>query len=492
MKKKIINFSNSIYSTHLIVIGIFLSVFMLNLFFIWTHDDYTTVGIYSFKEAFEKSLYFGNGRFLGNLFVDFIMCRSIIDKIVRTVVISSIIITSATIIDGYRKRSLILSFLLYIGVGNEIFKQTYVWGHGFYNYAPPVLFLLLSILLLKKIYSSNNSKSTILCYITLVVCGVSQQLFAENSSTINCLIALIILVYVIYTKKEKLASVVNFISASVGAGIMFLVPEILDVADKMNEYRGGLNSIKDYAINGVRNALTMINVLSSQIVIFEVIAILLIAMLVKKNLIKGKVHIILLSVYLVANPIFIYFRISSGMLFRAIYAALFILYLIVISVSLIKLEAIKEKKVIIVLAAIAVLSLGQLLIVTPIGPRCMFITYALMVSIVLILQKYVFEKLESNTVNKLKGIVISFSVVVYTCILITFISISKLNDIRIDYVQKQLSQGKTTIELIRIPNEQWVHLPNELYAYKYTFNQGDSKEMNFTLIDYEEYLAKEK
>lgn len=492
MKKKLIKFTNSIYSTHLIVLGIFLSVFMLNLFFIWTHDDYTTVGIYTFKESFEKSLYFGNGRFLGNLFVDFIMCRGIIDKIVRTVVISSIIITSATIIDGYRKRSLILSFLLYIGVGHEIFKQTYVWGHGFYNYAPPVLFLLLTILLLKKIYSSQNSKSTILWYIPLVVCGISQQLFAENSTTINLLISLMILVYVIYTKKKKMAAMVNFISNSIGAGIMFLLPQLLGVAEKMDEYRGGLNSFTDYLMNAVRNALTMIYVLSIQLVLFEVIAVLLIAMLAKKKLLKNKLHTIFLSMYLVAMPVFTYFRISSGMLWSVIYAASFAMYLIVISVLLVKTGFIKAKKVSVVLAVIAVLSLGQLLIVTPIGARCMFITYALMVAIVLLLQKYTFNMLDTDTVNKLVSLIAGFSVIVYTFVLITFINISKLNEIRIDYVEKQLSEGKTTINLIKIPDELWVHLPNELYAYKYTFNQGDSKEMTFTLIDYEEYLAKEK
>ena len=76
--------------------------------------------------------------------------------------------------------------------------------------------------------------------------------------------------------------------------------------------------------------------------------------------------------------------------------------------------------------------------------------------------------------------------------LITFINISKLNDIRTDYVEKQLSEGKTTINLIKIPDEQLLNLPNELYEYKYTFNHGVPEEMAFTPIDYEEYLTNEK
>lgn len=485
MKNKLNRFINSVYSTHLMVALIFVSLFILSLFFIWTHDDYTTVGTYSFMEAFKGSVYFGNGRFLGNFLVDFIMPYKIIDRAVRTLFIGIIVVTSALIVDGYRKRSLLLSSLLYVGLGTEIFKQVFVWGHGFYNYVPPVSLMLLSIYLLKSYYSKEEK--AYLYYAPLAILGASQQLFAENTTTISCLIALIILAYVIYNKSNnKIPAIIHFSASLLGAGIMFLAPKLLKVADKMDDYRK-INGLSEYISNAVNNTYDLLCILSTQTILFAVISAFLLIMIIKKEAYKNKIKPVLIGGYLLLYPLISIIG-YKNQLTKLCVAVAFVLYLILITVLVIKLKLFKSDKCSILLIALAIISVLQLLVVKPVAGRCLFVTYSLIVLFTLIFYKKVFDTISKKTIHIIYCSAIAGLILIYSVMLYNFINISQLNDIRINYINEQIAEGKRTVNVINLPYEYWLHAPNESYAYGHSFNQGDKDQMYFKYIDYTDYL----
>lgn len=485
MKNKLNRFLNSVYSTHLMVALIFVSFFILSLFFIWTHDDYTTVGTYSFMEAFNESVYFGNGRFLGNFFVNLLMPYRIIDKIVRTVLIGVIVVVSALIVDGYRKRSLLLSYLLYVGLGAEIFKQVFVWGHGFYNYVPPISLMLLSIYLLKRYYSKEEK--AYLYYAPLAILGVSQQLFAENTTTISCLIALIILAYVIHNKSHnKIPAIIHFSFSLLGAGLMFLAPKLLNVADKMDDYRK-INGLSEYISNAVNNIYDLLCILSMQTILFTVISAFLLILIIKKEIYKNKLKIVLIGGYLLLYPLISTIG-YKNQLTKLCVAVAFVFYLILITVLIIKLKLLKSDKCAMLLVTLSIISALQLLIVKPVGGRCLLVTYSLIVLLMLILQKKIFATISDKAIRKFYYSATACVILIYSVILYNFINISQLNDIRINYINEQIAEGKRTINVINIPYEYWLIAPNETYAYGYTFNQGDKDKMYFKYIDYNEYL----
>ena len=151
--------NKSVLKSHIVTIFVFITIGLISFFFIPTHDDLINLSCTEIKEAFKSSLYYGNGRFLGNFLVSVFLNNEICDSLIRMVVFGGTVVLSAILISGYRASSICVSFFLYLGIGLPIFKQSVVWGHGFYNYAPLVFFILLVLTLLKCNYQQDTIKA---------------------------------------------------------------------------------------------------------------------------------------------------------------------------------------------------------------------------------------------------------------------------------------------------------------------------------------------
>lgn len=410
---------------------VFVLIFMLSLLFINIDDDlyYANFPIHNIVGALKWSLKFGNGRFLGNFLVEIFLYRFWIDKLIRTICIGSIIMLSAKLTDNYNIKGLSLSFLLYIGLNRQIFREVYSWGHGFYNYVPPVTLLLLGVWLLKKYYSETLKINKVLFCAIMAVVGFSQQLFVENSSTINLLCALGILCAVMYKKLEKMPAIIYLIFNSLSGAIMFILPYILGVSHKMDGYRLPLTAER-FKVNIIE---VIVNLLSIPLV-WILLILIYICRRTHKKLPQGTEILLLLS----------------GA------------------------------------------SVGQLFFAIPTGNRCLFITYTLMSLIILNSAKeFIYLCFSKKALIKVLLIItLALSIVVYTFLAVIHWDIFVENSARIKYAQQQLAEGKTDIELIIISNDKWVWHPNYVYAYPNYFNNGNPNEMKFTFISYEDYLKK--
>lgn len=67
---------------YLCVLLLFACSVLLGYFCVWTHDDYLQNNG-SFASVLKESLYFGNGRYLGNIIVNVFLPRKIIDAFFR-------------------------------------------------------------------------------------------------------------------------------------------------------------------------------------------------------------------------------------------------------------------------------------------------------------------------------------------------------------------------------------------------------------------------
>lgn len=486
MEKKKTKFIYSIYSTHLLSLLIFILTFTMSCFFVWTLDDYFTVGIYDFKSALDYSINFGNGRFIGNFLVNFVMCRYVPDRIFRAVFIFGAILLTAMVIDGYRKRSILLSSLLYLGVGNEIFAQVFVWGHGFYNYVPPITLMLLGTYIIKRYYSGKQ-EHTVIVAIILGIIGISQQLFIENCTTINLIISLLMFIFVCHKKYKKAPALIYLIFNLIGTFIIFAIPEITGISEKIEGYRkidGGIVQI----IDGV---VCLSNMLNSQLLLWEILSIILICLLIKKN--KHKNKLILLScIYMVVYPFLTIFHlfIENTVAFYTLDIAL-LLYFICVTVSLFKVFPKEHYKLLATVIMLTVLSLGQLLIVTPISTRCFFLTYVLISMLIIYINKELFNVISDERLLKINCIIVSvLCVIIYSILLFIYANVQKVDKERIKYVEEQLATGTTHIEMIDLPYEYFLYYANEPRYCGYVFNQGDKDDMTFSRINYEDYLAK--
>lgn len=476
---------------------IFASEILVCSFFVNTHDDYLTAGVKTFYEAFDYSIHYGNGRILGNALVELLCNRHILNCLFKSVCLFLLIVLMSYLCSRINAKNLIIFFFLVNCAPIAYYKEVFVWSHGFYNYVPPVVLLLITLAIMKSIYLGKKEVN-VFTYIALILCGISAQLFSENSTVINIITAVAITALVIKNKKKTLPALVNLFSSITGAVIMAAVPKLLNVSDKMSSYRG-LTPLKNMSFAESISShffieLKYIGDMYPLWLIFS--AVLLIAVHKRKDKLSKLSRIIYDVVFSLSFLIFItkilltyeiiFVTNANLMLILSLSVAVYITFSLLV---LLKLFSKDELKHVYFFLPLAIISVGELLIVHPIGYRCLFITYILL-SIPAV-----------NIINRILGecrfnIKVLYAIIAVTTVAINFVNayhyayIGKVNDARIEYAQEQIDEGKYDIEIINLPYEDWLWYANESYAYKYTFNQGNPDEMTFSYITYDEYLQK--
>ena len=397
MRKTTGNLLRSNKSTHLLFLLMAVGIFVLSLFFIKSEDDFTYLEKFSALDSVFISLRFGNGRYLGNFFCRFLINRFLLDRIVRTLCFCTIVLFSALLTGGYKKRILLLSCLLYLGMSNDMFSQVFTWGSGFYNYTPPIAIMLVSLYFVKKCYE-NDAKHTKIIGLFLLTTGFCQQLFIENCTTINVLISGFIF-FVAFRKKLQNRKTIGlyFFGSIFGAAVMFLLPSAMGVSYKMKQYRA-INSISEYCSNALENAVRIMNDLSEQAILWLLVSILILALL-KNRKTSFKQSSLLLNIikgYVAVYPVFSLIQmLNHNVTVFLIIDAAFVLYCCLIVFVIIKASDEKHKKVVIGVLGLTVLSLLQLLIIKPCRARCVFLPYVVLALLFLI----AFEKLSKKQLN---------------------------------------------------------------------------------------------
>lgn len=475
---------NKYLSATICVLVVFIMVGILTFFFAPTHDDLIDLNCKSFAGAFEKALFYGNGRFLGNMFVAVFLNNDILDSLFRTIVIVGIVVLSAVVTNGYKTSAILLSSFLYLGISIPIFRQSYVWGHGFYNYVPPVFCLLVVLALTKWCIKNNKSKLYYGSIPIVFLVSFAAQLFSENCSTINGLICLLILCWAYKSKRWISVSVAALAGSVFGAVCMFVGPTLLGAGDRLDEYRSVSTGLWGIITTAARNAFEILNTISASWGICLAVSAIIFLSMKSKGL-----HIC--WVYKAVVAIFPIFAAIQGLnnfsVIKLAFDLGFLVYIACVAVVFCKLFDRKVLLRILIFLSIAILSVLQLLVVSPIGPRCMFVT----VSILSVGVLYVFSIIndeDSKLVEKYINGMACLTIVLYAVLLIIYMKAFSVHRVRMEYGFEQLKAGNKQIEIIELPYEAMFHCPNESYVYYYTFNHGDKDEMSFAYITYEEYL----
>lgn len=470
-------------SAHISTLIILLFTAILSIFFVPTHDDLIISVCQPLREAVHGSLFYGNGRFLGNTAVRMFLNNTVLDIVLRAVCIGGCVVLSAVLVKGYHAKAISFSGILCLGIGFPISKQVFVWGHGFYNYVPPVFLLLLALFLLKRYEQMQKSVWRWVMLPLLFALTFSAQLFCENSTTINTLIMLVLLVAVLIKKRPLAGAVTAVFGSCIGALAMFLGPTLLGVGDKLSDYRSVETTLSGLLDTAVANAYEIVNTLVTSwgLWLGLSVAILLLAQKRKKH-----IHWIWKTVLIGFLP---FAMLQNMIVRRALLLAIdgmFVVYLLCAGVILFRLLDKKTRDLLLGGLTLAAASMGQLLIINPIGPRCLFLTYTLLVAGIL----YVLPEAELQKSKLLFRGLAGLGCAVYALLLGLHIQAWNIHTVRMDYGRQQIREGKTDIEIINLPYEAMFQCPNYSYVYPYQFNQGNLEEMTFRYISYAEYLEK--
>ena len=193
MEKNTVNLTKNRWETAGLFALYFLALLMILHTLPLSLDDYGFQNVHftSASQALHYVLTFGNGRFLGNSGIIFLMHHLVLGDVIRAAVFAGIAILLPGVLSLHRLPVLLLSMFLLLTIAPGIFGQVYSWMSGFQNYVPPILLLLLTLLLIRE--SGSCSLFAKICRGLLVfLLAVCMQFYIEHSSCVNVLTALLL------------------------------------------------------------------------------------------------------------------------------------------------------------------------------------------------------------------------------------------------------------------------------------------------------------
>lgn len=182
-----------------------------------------------------EALFYGNGRFLGNVF-GFYFSHHFTAAIFFTAFFLTLIVFLANKLffnDNPKAIFPIGTVIAFPAVG--IMREVYCMIAAFCNYAVPFAFALMSGVFIKKLKVGGSR----FLYVSLAFSAVCTCLFSENTTiVVLCAAMMIIVGDIINNKKASVPGIVNMIFSAVGALIMYLIPRVTDTKEKLDYYRG--------------------------------------------------------------------------------------------------------------------------------------------------------------------------------------------------------------------------------------------------------------
>lgn len=241
----------------------------------YTNDDWawgSYIGIDRLNNFFSNY----NGRYLGNLLVILLTRYRVIRALTLGFSYTSIILLSFKIVNKKSLPIFLISIILVLFMPRTLFRQVVSWTSGFTNYVPPMIFVLIWILINKRILNDKciilNRRRVFLVF----VLGVITCLFMEHVTIYIVIASLVSLIYC-YKREIKIniGQVTYFIGALVGAVLMFQNGAYLNVVKGEDFYRSVprsgiiMQSIKRYFYTVYHN------LVSNNVVVLVIISVCL-------------------------------------------------------------------------------------------------------------------------------------------------------------------------------------------------------------------------
>ena len=469
----------TVLKKHINIISIFLISFLLFMLFPYTGDDlswgFNTLSL-SLIKGFSQDISL-NGRYMGNIFSVILSQSTIIKALISSIIVTLIIY----VIHKYMNLKYRYIIILLLLMPLEIFKESIVWMSGFANYVISTLFLLLFFIIYQKNWTER--KFSYLSIISFIV-TILSSLFIENMTVFLLIYTFISnIIYYIKYKRININLVIILIGSIIGFVIMFIHPTYLNI------FRGndGYRNIKDD--NGLINRIIGNYALVIKNYTIEKTTIIFIFMLyiIKKNYNKkSKItnlffnySFIYLSYALLSSITNLESKISYLIYLNIILSITFIVGFIVLLYYLYK----DDKNITNLLITIIGL-LAPLFVVTPIGPRNMFMIYILEILLAFI----IYNKSKETFLEKYD----KYTVYIVIVLLFYYINIYGLISYyyykRSNYIN-HINACQNNLTLYRLPLGDYLHSPDSLNSDNiYLKNKYHiSEDTIITYINYEEF-----
>lgn len=485
-ERKKYNISNSVIMKRLILLII--AIIMVHISYIspMQSDDFEFAS-YHFNniiKAIKYSLYYGNGRLLGNIGACILNNNIVLRVIVKGIMIMALLLLIPRVLILENKFLEYVIYFLIIGIPPEMFAQVFVWTSGFQNYIPPIV-LMLMCMCICKYYSGNKYQLCCIIFLAFI-----SQLYVEHCTMIHIMVALLcVIYYAIEKNREKnICSRAWLISTMVGAVCMFLIPKIFFIENNRTKgYRSiHLKGSMDL-INTIKsNTFTLLNTYSKGVILWIVFCILsiLLVKIVEKNIVD-RLTIWIYILYPIINTVAQITNWTGIWRHLCVLGGMCVCFILTMW-NVFRLKNNKIKACLMINIIFSIASVVPMLIVTPFAERNVFLSYVFFVIFIILGLDYVMTELDIRVKKWLLRTIYLLAIIGMICLDIIFINIKQYADLRESHIIESMEQKDKTIYIFELPSRYMfpTYLIGQYYYYE---NRGDIK---FIHMNYEEWKKK--
>lgn len=492
----------------------FVLFFILACLFPYSGDDWawgSIIGIERLQCFFADY----NGRYAGNLLV-LILTRS---KPLNAFFVSSSLVFSCVMIykslNEKKYPSLLLCGLLFLVMSRPMFAQSIVWTSGYTNYVPSIIMTMFCVIVMQDIFCEKAPKYPAYYVPIVALTAFLSCLFIETVTLLNIAIGVLIILYSLIKFKKLFITHLSFLFGSViGAVCMFTNGAYTNIMNSEDEYRetalngDTIDFIED--LFGHANEIFNGFVLNNLFIFFilSALCIMMGVVFVKSCKNKALITISIICSSLNAFTLLLLFFKKNNNFWRLVtvflnpdYIGHLVFYLIttifMLTLAVQILICVKEKstrdKLILYIICVVGLIL-PLFLVTPIGPRCYFAPYFVIVMIIVTLFNYLTNEMHIEKTT-LKHFTVVLTAVLLSAILFlfsVFIPINYYTGLRDEYTLAQSQvEGREKIYICQVPytNYIWNGNPTEssVLAERYLLFHNIDIEKKLVYKNYEDF-----
>ena len=143
-------------------------------------------------------------------------------------------------------------------------------------------------------------------------------------------------------------------------------------------------------------------------------------------------------------------------------------------------------RVLFLLLSIPVLA-APLLVVNPVGERCLFSSYMMLTAASVVLLVYLLDRVHipAAAQKAVIALILAVCVVMMGNLVNIYRTVHHYDTLRNEYVQKQVDAGYRTVMMSRLPYEDqvWCSVPENLWAERYKLFHNIDPDVEFELLD---------
>jgi len=412
-----------------------------------------------------------NGRLLGNGFSRFFGTNDLLRELGRCAIILVIflqLLRTAKIKDPLMY---MIALMFTVALPADIYAQSYAWAAGFFNYVPPLMVIFCYVLRAERVLAGESDRP--LHGLLMLPLALFCQLFVENVTVGVCMLSAGVLLWHLVRARRLSWSLSGFfLGAVIGCVIMFAAPGYANVNQEgyrevsatfeelMKVVKTNFSTITLYLTERNWSVIAPLTVLS---------LCLLLAAKPQKG--SGKLLRSLALVCLTVCPVWFY---ANRQLMKTLAYSQWVtelsfwldicfnlLYLLAVLAAAVLglVDQTRLRRAVLCIAAVPMV-FGPLVVVTPIGPRCMYIPYMLLCAILLIFATDLLDRCCDERKKLLTVPVTLTMVCVLTVYLWTAVWNGHCEQVRISQIEKAMETGATTVELPSYPYTAYVHNGN--------------------------------